>query len=70
MARPQEEQKRTLSEDTAPQPEQVSIGRIVSHRVDTQWIRAATRNPIVYSSQLRYDYPALAILPTSSFPHP
>lgn len=25
MARPQEEQKRTFSEDTAPQPEQVTI---------------------------------------------
>jgi hypothetical protein len=30
MGRPQEAQKRTLSEDTAPQPEQVTIGRIVS----------------------------------------
>jgi len=29
MARPHEEQKRTFSEDTAPHPEQVTIGRIV-----------------------------------------
>ena len=28
----EEEQKRTFSEHTAPQPEQVTIGRIVSYR--------------------------------------
>src|SRR5579862_7202743 len=32
MARPHEEQKWTLPEDTAPQPEQLTIGRIVSYR--------------------------------------
>ena len=31
-ARPHEEQKRTFSEHTAPHAEQVTIGRIVSHR--------------------------------------
>src|ERR1700733_12826471 len=36
MARPHEEQKRTLSEDTAPHPEQLTIGRIVSHRAARQ----------------------------------
>ncbi len=36
MERPHEEQKRTFSEDTAPHPEQLTIGRIVSHRAARQ----------------------------------
>lgn len=69
-ARPHEEQKRTFSEETAPHLEQVTIGRIVSHRVERQWVRSVPRTPVVSLPQLRYHNLALAILPTSSFPHP
>jgi hypothetical protein len=46
VVRPHEEQKRTLSEDTAP-PEQVTIGRIVSHR--------EVRKPHLWNTLLQID---------------
>jgi hypothetical protein len=55
MGRPHAEQKRTFSEDTAPQPEQVTIRRGLYRTTKQGKATSGIRRPLAFESRVTWD---------------